>query len=96
MFPQNNQGPQKKILLVEDDDALASVYQLRLEAEGFSVQRVPNGEAALSTALEFRPDLILLDAMMPKVSNRAAKADKPERHNHLPTLHYGFKLQGMS
>ena len=68
MFPQNNQGPQKKILLVEDDDALASVYQLRLEAEGFSVQRVPNGEAALSTALEFRPDLILLDAIMPKVS----------------------------
>lgn len=58
----------KKILLVEDDDGLASVYQTRLEAEGFSVKRVPNGEDALAAAIEFRPDLILLDAMMPKVS----------------------------
>lgn len=58
----------KKILLVEDDYGLASVYQTRLEAEGFSVKRVPNGEDALASAMEFRPDLILLDAMMPKVS----------------------------
>ena len=58
----------KKILLVEDDEALASVYVARLQAEGFEVKRVPNGEDALATALEFKPDLILLDAMMPKVS----------------------------
>ncbi len=58
----------KKILAVEDDDALASVYQTRLEAEGFNVKRVPNGEDALAAALEFKPDLILLDVMMPKVS----------------------------
>jgi two-component system phosphate regulon response regulator PhoB len=59
---------QKKILLVEDDDSLASVYSTRLEAEGFILNRVSNGEEALSAALEFRPDLILLDVMMPKVS----------------------------
>ncbi len=59
---------QRKILLVEDDDSLASVYSTRLEAEGFNIKRVPNGEDALSAALEFRPDLILLDVMMPKVS----------------------------
>ncbi len=58
----------KKILLVEDDDALASVYQTRLEAEGFNLRRVPNGEDALAAALEYHPDLILLDVMMPKVS----------------------------
>lgn len=58
----------KKILLVEDDDALASVYQTRLEAEGFLIKRVPNGEDALASALEYKPDLILLDVMMPKVS----------------------------
>lgn len=58
----------KKILLVEDDDALASVYQTRLEAEGFNLKRVPNGEDALASALEYKPDLILLDVMMPKVS----------------------------
>lgn len=61
-------GPAKKILLVEDDDALAGVYQTRLEAEGFSIKRVPNGEDALAAALAYKPDLVLLDVMMPKVS----------------------------
>lgn len=64
---QQNSKP-KKILLVEDDDALASVYLTRLQAEGFEVRRVPNGEDALAAALEYKPDLILLDVMMPKVS----------------------------
>jgi DNA-binding response OmpR family regulator len=58
----------KKILLVEDDDSLAAVYLTRFEAEGFSVKRVPNGEEALAATLEFHPDIILLDVMMPKVS----------------------------
>jgi len=47
---------------------LASVYQTRLQAEGFDLKRVPNGEDALAAVLEFKPDLILLDVMMPKVS----------------------------
>ena len=59
---------QKKILMVEDDDALASVYQTRLQAENFNVRRVKNGEDALASTLEYKPDLILLDVMMPKVS----------------------------
>lgn len=58
----------KKILLVEDDEALAAVYKSRLEIEGFDARAVFNGEQALSAAIEFRPDLILLDAMMPKIS----------------------------
>ncbi len=61
-------GFRKKILLVEDDDGLAQVYSIRLDVEGFEVRRVPNGEDALATAQEFKPDLILLDVMMPKVS----------------------------
>lgn len=58
----------KKILLVEDDDALANVYVQRLRSEGFDVKRVANGEDALAGAKEHKPDLVLLDAMMPKVS----------------------------
>jgi two-component system phosphate regulon response regulator PhoB len=58
----------KKILLVEDDEMLASVYRARLEMEGFDVFEVHDGEKALSSAIEYRPDLILLDAMMPKIS----------------------------
>ena len=58
----------KKILLVEDDTSLSAVYRARLELEGFDVREVHNGEDALSVAIDYRPDLILLDAMMPKIS----------------------------
>ncbi|MEX0932226.1 MAG: response regulator [Candidatus Saccharimonadales bacterium] len=57
-----------KILLVEDDLALATVYKARLEAEGFEVYHTDNGESALSDAIKFKPNLIVLDVMMPKIS----------------------------
>jgi len=57
-----------KILLVEDDEALAQVYRSRLEIEGFDIRWVGNGEDALSATIDFKPALILLDAMMPKIS----------------------------
>ncbi|HMH31076.1 MAG TPA: response regulator, partial [Methylomirabilota bacterium] len=67
--PVNKPGDHpKRILLVEDDDSLANVYQSRLQAEGFDVKRVANGEDALAAAISYRPDLVLLDVMMPKVS----------------------------
>jgi len=58
----------KKILLVEDDQTLATVYKERLEMEGFEVQHTDNGESALDVAIKFAPDLILLDVMMPKLN----------------------------
>ncbi len=58
----------KRILLVEDDNALAAVYVARLQAEGFDVRRVENGEEALASALSYHPDLVMLDVMMPKIS----------------------------
>jgi two-component system phosphate regulon response regulator PhoB len=60
--------PLRRILLVEDDDALANVYLTRLRAEGFDVKRVNNGEDALVTVLSYRPDLVVLDVMMPKLN----------------------------
>lgn len=66
--PTENTSVTGRVLLVEDDDALASVYTTRLLAEGFEATRVANGEDALSTALTYKPDLVLLDVMMPKVS----------------------------
>ena len=68
MDTQQNTAVEKKILMVEDDEGLAAVYVARLQAEGFNVQRVANGEEALAAAVSFKPDLILLDVMMPKVS----------------------------
>lgn len=58
----------KRILLVEDDDSLANVYTMRLQSEGFDIRRVDNGEDALSAALSYKPDMVLLDIMLPKVS----------------------------
>lgn len=58
----------KKILLVEDDEALANVYKSRLDIEGFETEWVGNGEDALAASMKFKPDLVLLDAMMPKIS----------------------------
>jgi DNA-binding response OmpR family regulator len=64
----NSTAHPQRLLLVEDDDALANVYVSRLENEGFEVRRVDNGEDALAAALNFKPNLVLLDVMMPKVS----------------------------
>jgi CheY-like chemotaxis protein len=62
------EGTKHKILLVEDDETLASVYKQRLELEGFEVEHVNNGEDALGMAVKFMPELILLDVMMPKLN----------------------------
>lgn len=62
------EAAKKKILLVEDDASLAAVYRARLELEGFDIKEVHNGEDVLSAAVSYRPDLILLDVMMPKIS----------------------------
>lgn len=63
-----DEQPKKKILLVEDDVALAAVYRSRLELENFETREVNNGEEALQAVKEFKPDLVLLDAMMPRVN----------------------------
>ena len=67
-YSSTHMDTKKKILLVEDDAALSSVYKTRLEMEGFDVRHVSNGEDALPVAIEFRPDLIVLDVMMPKIN----------------------------
>lgn len=55
-----------KILLVEDDEVLAKVIYEELNEAGFETLRVYDGEAGLTMAREKRPDLILLDILLPK------------------------------
>ncbi|HEY2004080.1 MAG TPA: response regulator [Candidatus Saccharimonadia bacterium] len=57
-----------KILIVDDDEVLADLYRMRLEMEGFEISVVSDGEHALEGILEFKPDLVLLDLMLPKMS----------------------------
>ena len=54
-----------KILLVEDDSALRDIYSTRFLAEGYEVITAADGEQALTTAVKEKPDLILLDIIMP-------------------------------
>ena len=57
-----------KVMLVEDDANLLEIYQARLAAEGFQIVTAKDGEEALAIAVKERPDLIIADIMMPKVS----------------------------
>ncbi|HEY6736951.1 MAG TPA: response regulator [Candidatus Saccharimonadia bacterium] len=57
-----------KILLVEDDVNLREIYSARFAAESYQVITASDGEEALATAVRERPDLIVLDVMMPKIS----------------------------
>jgi two-component system phosphate regulon response regulator PhoB/two-component system alkaline phosphatase synthesis response regulator PhoP len=57
----------QKILLVEDDGFLASIYAQKLELEGFEVSLAINGEDGLKLAQKDKPSLILLDLLMPKM-----------------------------
>lgn len=57
-----------KVMIVEDDPTLRDIYTTRLGAEGFNVVSASDGEEALTVAVKEKPDLILLDIMMPKIS----------------------------
>lgn len=57
-----------KILLVEDDKSLREIYGVRLLAEGYDIVSAGDGEEALAMAIKERPDLIISDVMMPRIS----------------------------
>jgi CheY-like chemotaxis protein len=57
----------KKVLIAEDDEAVRHILKVELEKCGLTVFEAPNGEAAISMAFAERPNLILLDILMPKM-----------------------------
>ncbi len=57
-----------KIMLVEDDNNLREIYEARLIAEGYEIVSAKDGEEALALAVKEKPDLIISDVMMPKIS----------------------------
>ena len=57
-----------KVMVVEDDAALREIYSIRITAEGYEVVSAGDGEEALAMAVREKPDLILSDVMMPKIS----------------------------
>ena len=57
-----------KVMVVEDDASLREIYGIRITAEGYDVVSAGDGEEALAMAVREKPDLILSDVMMPKIS----------------------------
>jgi CheY-like chemotaxis protein len=57
-----------KVMIVEDDASLREIYGIRIAAEGYTIVSAGDGEEALAVAVREKPDLILSDVMMPKIS----------------------------
>lgn len=58
---------EKKILIVDDEKPIVDILKFNLEKEGFSTAVAYDGEDAINLALSIKPDLILLDLMLPKI-----------------------------
>ena len=74
----------KTILVVEDEEALLRLQSILLVIKGFKVEGVTDGQAALDAVARIKPDLILLDIMLPKIDGfevcRQIKANEATRH----------------
>ncbi len=76
------------VLIADDDPSIRKLLQTLLSRNGFTVTAVSNGLLAYETALDVRPDLILLDWMMPILDGRSAahKLKNDERTRHIPIV----------
>lgn len=76
------------VLLIEDDSFFAHIYKTKFEMEGFKVSISENGEAGLADARKKKPQVILLDVLLPKKDGFTVlsemKADK--RVSHIPVI----------
>jgi DNA-binding response OmpR family regulator len=54
-----------KVAIIEDDEAISQMYRIKFEGEGYEVETAENGKLGLELCEEMRPDIILLDLMMP-------------------------------
>lgn len=86
---------QKRVLVVDDEPDVLLLCRVNLEFEGYEVSTAPDGEAGLEACRELRPDVVLLDVMMPKMDGwqvlEAIKAD--EELQHIPVVMLTAKVQ---
>ncbi|GGG17451.1 DNA-binding response regulator [Pontibacter amylolyticus] len=88
--PKNVQTPNQahyKILVVDDDPDIVELLQYNLAREGYDVAQADNGKKAIEVANTFKPDVILMDVMMPVLDGIAAcrqlREDQDFRHTHI-------------
>lgn len=77
-----------KILLADDNPLLVRMYQKKLENDGYEVVTADDGDMALAKVNESKPDLILLDIMMPKVNGLQVLAKLKENNetSNIPVI----------
>lgn len=90
----------KKILLVEDEEALRLLYKEELEEEGYEVFTAKNGKEALQKLRKERPDLVVLDIVMPEMDGMEALGRILSEEKRIPiilhTSHPGYQEDFMS
>ena len=90
----------KKILLVEDEESLRLLYEEELKAEGYEVLSAGNGKEALRQLEEVKPDLIILDIVMPVMDGMEALGQIMGRERNIPivihTSYPGYREDFMS
>lgn len=59
---------QFKVAIIEDDITISQMYRFKFEAEGYQVETASNGKLGLALAEDMKPDIILLDLMMPEMN----------------------------
>lgn len=74
------------VLVVEDDPVISNALIARLQQEGFEARLVDTGKGALDAAAEIRPDLVLLDVMLPDAEGFGVCRQLRERQAHLPVI----------
>jgi len=57
-----------KIAIIEDDQAISQMYRFKFEGDGYTVETAENGKLGLELAEKMKPDIILLDLMMPEMN----------------------------
>lgn len=57
-----------KIAIIEDDAAISQMYRIKFETEGYEVDTAENGKLGLELIAKMKPDIILLDLMMPEMN----------------------------
>jgi DNA-binding response OmpR family regulator len=74
----------KKILIVEDEESLLKLESILLTSKGYEVHGVGDGQAALDAVIRIKPDLVLLDIMLPEIDGfevcRRIKSNNDTRH----------------
>lgn len=78
--------PSQKILIIEDNQDLRTMYKIAFEESGYEVSLCQNGMNAVSLVDTFQPDIILLDIMMPFVSGFDFLKTVRARENHVKII----------